>query len=154
MRKIIAVGSIVSFVTSCVAPPPITIPQAQAICASQPFSLLGSCIRNQLNMVYPAWHSNAEADLADVYISWVEAAGVHVADGSMNEGDARLGAATVWSRMLEIRSQRQAISQEMAASQMLAGLALLNASHQQPSYGPVISCNTVNMGQFSSTTCR
>lgn len=143
----------VSITAGCALAPPITLPQAETICESVQFQQYGACLRHQLDSAYPQWRSNREADLVDIYIAWLEAAGLRAQSGEMAQADARLGAAMLRSRLYAIRAERTAVAQQVAADQMLAGLALLNAGRPQPMTPNMITCNTHQMGASSTTTC-
>jgi hypothetical protein len=133
-----------------------TIERFEAICAGAPFPDYGSCIRSELVRDNPRWRSDPHADLVDVYLAWLDAAGARVADGRMEESDARLGAAEMKVRLKSIASERAtnaSIQQQAALSRMLAGLAIMNASVPQP--GPLIQCRTTPTGLGTTmTTCH
>jgi len=153
--KRIAIGLILISLTGCVSvPPPMSLAQAEYACSTVEFAGQGGCIRSQLDSNYPAWHSNREGDLADIYIAWLEAAGARVGEGSMRQEDARLGAATLKSRLMEISAQRTATATAAISAQMLAGLALLNEGAPHPLPSNTISCSSLQMGYVLNTTCR
>jgi len=149
----VVIGLILVSLAGCLSvPPPMSLAQAEGICGDRDFAHFGRCIRAELDENYPTWHSNREGDLTDIYIAWVEAAGARVGDGSMREEDARLGAVTLKSRLIEISTQRTAAANAAATEQMLAGLAFLNAGHPLPSN--TINCTSTQMGYVTNTTCR
>lgn len=132
------------------------IERFEALCANAPFPGYGRCIRSELVRDNPRWHADPHADLVDVYLAWLDAAGTHVADGRMEESDARLGAAEMKVRLKSIASERAtnaSIQQQAAMSRMLTGLAILNSATPQP--GPVIQCRTTPTGLGTTmTTCH
>lgn len=144
--------------SACVTAPPMTIPQAETRCANQAFPAVSNCIRQQLETAYPAWRSNPTADLADVYLAWLEAAGKRVERGEMDEAEARLGAATLRMRLKEVQTQRYAqaaYNQQQAMSTMLTGLALINAaSAPQVQPNMPITCTSTRSGAFTNTVCH
>lgn len=141
--------------SGCVIAPPITLPQAESNCGQVAFPEFGTCIRRQFDAQYPGWQGNHEADLAEVYVAWLEAAGARVERNEMPEDEARLGAKMLRVRLYEIVGQRRAQAaayQQQTMSNLLTGLALLNAAQPQP--GPMITCNTYYMGNNATTTCQ
>lgn len=141
--------------SGCAVAPPITLPQAESNCGQVEFREFGKCIRQQFDTQYPGWQGNHEADLAELYVAWLEAAGTRVANGTMAEDEARLGSKMLRVRLYEIVAQRRSQSaayQQQAMSNLLTGLALLNAAQPQP--GPMITCNTYYYGNNATTTCQ
>lgn len=63
----------------------------------------------------------------------------------------RLAEATLRSRILEVSGQRTYASQQASMNQVFAGLAIMNAGRQAE--GPLISCTSSQLGQFTQTTC-
>ena len=149
------IGLILLSLTGCaIVPAPMSLAQAEYACSTVEFAGQGACIRSELDTNYPAWHSNREGDLADIYIAWLEAAGARVGDGTMREEDARLGAVTLKSRLMEISAQRTAATSAAISEQMLVGLALLNAGAPHPLPSNTINCTSTQMGYVLNTTCR
>jgi hypothetical protein len=135
--------------------PDYSIEHFEAQCADAPFPSLGGCLRTKLSSDNRAWQSARNGDLAGVYVAWLEAAGAHVADGSMSEPDARLGMALLKSRWRDIESQRKTNTAVTNAAQMqsaLAGLALMNSAQPPPST-PIV-CNTTSLGGVTQTRCN
>lgn len=129
------------------------IERFESQCADVAFSARGSCIREKMTAGYPAWRSDPNADLNDVYLSWMEAAGARVAAGKMDETEARLGAAEIKLRMQQITAQRAntaSIQRQTGVAQMLTGLAIMNSANPQP--GPQITCRSVPTGLGTTTT--
>jgi hypothetical protein len=142
--------------TACSAPmfkPRHTIERFETLCAHVPFSAYGSCIRSELERDNSRWRSDPHADLVDVYLAWLDAAGARVSDGRMEEADARLGAAEIKVRLKSIASERAtntSLQQQAATSRMLTGLAIMNAASPQPS--APITCQSVPTGLGTMTT--
>lgn len=140
--------------SGCAVAPPITLPQAESNCGQVEFREFGKCIRQQFDTQYPGWQGNHEADLAELYVAWLEAAGTRVANGTMTEDEARLGSKMLRVRIYEMGAQRRYQAQMLQQSQVataLAGIALINAAQPQPS---TITCNTYYMGNNATTTCQ
>jgi len=130
-----------------------TIERFEKLCAQVPFTAYGSCMRSELERDNPNWRSDPHGDLVEVQLAWLEAAGARVADGRMEESDARLGAAEMKVRLKSIASERAtnaSIQQQAATSRMLMGLAIMNSASPQPS--PTITCQTVPTGLGTTTT--
>lgn len=137
--------------------PPMQISTFEERCAPQPFASLGTCMRDGMSRDYPSWRSDAHADLVDVYLAWLDAAGQRVAEGRMEESEARLGAAEMKVRLKQIASERAtnaSLQQQAAVSQMLSGLALMEAAQPRPVYSPQIVCTSNAYGGTVTTTCR
>lgn len=118
----------------CVTPP-ITLPQAEASCTGAPFTEYGRCIEAKFDAAYPKWRENTEADLAQAYLSWLNAAGDRINNGTMDEPTARMGAAELRTRLYQIVAQRrgnEAARKQIGLATMMNGLALMNSA--QPSY--------------------
>lgn len=137
---------------------PVTGPNLstfEAKCTATPFAEFGQCIRGELNSGYPRWHSDQHADLVDVYLAWLDAAGARVADGRMEEPEARLGAAEMKVRLKRIASERAtnaSLQQGAGISQMLTGLALINAAQPRHAYSPQIVCTSSEAVRGNITT--
>ena len=113
---------------------PFTVQQAETQCSDEPFVRLGVCIEHSLNEHYPNWTHDQQADLAQVYIAWLNAAGARVASGSMTEVDARLGAATIRSRLRDEAGARNAAleaDRQARFAAALAGVAIMQAAQPQ-----------------------
>lgn len=124
-------------------------------CYGEPFQNFGRCVEGQLNEQYPSWRRDQHADLAQVYVAWLIAAGERVERGEMTEAEAVLGKSQLYMRMKEIAGQRAynaALTQQAAMAQMLTGLALISASQPQPAMGGLIICNSTPMGGGLVTT--
>lgn len=143
--------------TGCVTAPPITLPQAESNCGQVAFSDYGGCIRQQFDAQYPAWRSNSEADLAEVYVTWLEAAGERIRRNEMTESAAKMDALTLRTRLYEIVSQRRnaaALNNQVNVMTLLTGLALINAATPQPVQSPQIICNSNTYAGNTTTICR
>lgn len=129
-----------------------------------PFSELGPCLQRVMDYRIPNWQAGKNADLRQTYVAWLVAAGQKIHEGTMTEADARLGAATIKTRLIEIELQRnanEAISQQVAMNRALAGLALMQQStytlpsSTAPTYP--ITCRTSAPNKITGqvyTTCQ
>jgi len=150
--------------------PPITLPQAESACYSAAFSRLGRCIEARFDTAYPEWRMNTEADLAQAYLSWLNAAGARVESGEMTEDEGLAGAAEMRTRIYKIRAERPVAAppppparREFDISAMLMGLALIEMSRSQsysipqPAMAPPITCRTYPVNPITGqiqTVCQ
>lgn len=153
MRKGIVLGAIL--LSACVTSP--RMEDFEQECIDLAFPQFGGCLERAMDRMYPAWRRDPHGDLAEAYIAWIRAAGIRVAAGTMEEHDARYGAAVVKSNMKRVAAERdayRAMSQQAAISQMLSGLALMNAA-QEPASSPTIICTSSEAVRgYITTTCR
>ncbi len=136
--------------------PNYSVEHFEALCQGEPFAGYGACVRTKMTADNLKWRSQPNGDLNDLYLSWLEAAGHHVEDGSLSEPDARLGAANLRVRLAQLSAERKtmtAVQRQAALSQTLVGLALVDAS--QPRAPSVITCTSqpVMAGQVR-TVCN
>jgi len=134
-----------------------SIERFEAQCEATPFQARGACTRTKMTAGYPSWRSDSNADLWDVYLAWMEAAGARVSDGRMEEADAKLGAAEMKLRLKSISEQRAtsaAIRDQIATTQLLTGLALMQSAQPQPAViaPTAITCTTYATNAISGHT--
>jgi hypothetical protein len=165
--RIILIAAIAVFVSGCSAqrfqdtfraaggkvfPVHYSIERFEAKCSTEPAASFGVCVRRELEAGYPRWRSDKEADLMDVYVAWLQAAGERITAGTMSDADMRLGAAMLKSQWKDITSQRAAnaaaVNQSRSAA-MLTGLALMNSASPQ---SPQIVCRSTPTGLGTTTT--
>jgi hypothetical protein len=139
----------------CAATPPkYTLVNAEADCVAKnaPFSLFSGCIETQMRDNAPAWQLEDDADLLNVYLSWLNAAGARVARGELDETAAKLKAADLKAQIISLSKERRSAARQQALNTTLAGFAILNAA---PRPGPAITCRTVPTGLGTTmTTCQ
>lgn len=116
---------------------------AATYCPEVPFTALSYCVRSRFDTVYPRWRSDANADLVNIFLAWSDAAASHVADGTLNEAEARQRADALEARLDQILAERRRnaqlkaqINSQIAAQMMLAGFALIAAGQTQPVMPP------------------
>lgn len=115
---------------------------AASYCSEMPFAGLSACVLNRFNMAYPRWHSDANADLVNIFLAWADAAGHRVAEGTLNEQDAKQKAYELQGRLDQIaynRRIRREINSQVAAQLMLTGAAFVAAAGQQAPMAPVVT---------------
>jgi hypothetical protein len=114
---------------------------AASYCSQMPFTSLSACVLDRFSMAYPRWRSDANADLVNIFVAWADAAGNHVAEGTLSEQDAKQKAYELQGRLDQIaynRRIRREINSQLAAQMMLAGIALMSAAGQ-PAPSPLVA---------------
>jgi hypothetical protein len=108
---------------------------AEYFCTDVPFPTVSGCVRSQFDKNYPRWHSDANADLVNIFLSWTSAEAERVIKGEVSQADAMARAQTLQRRLDQLANARRAraqINSEIAAQEMLAGLAIMASAQQQP----------------------
>lgn len=150
MRRMIVLGA--AILCGCVAHKP-RLADVEMNCSGVSFQSYGGCLEANLSAYYPRWRQDNHGDLVGTYFAWLKAAGARVANGNMDVNDALMGAATMKARLTEIAVQRDAnrqMSRQAGTAQMLAGLALIQASRPVPvapvtpmAFPKLITCDTI-----------
>lgn len=132
---------------------------AQTWCASIPFQNVTNCVRTQFDAGYPGWQSDGNADLVNIFLTWSDAAGKRVQDGTMTDAEAQAAAQTLYQRLENIAYNRRIaheIDSQAAANLMLTGMAIMEMGQSRPLVAPAqpIYCKTIVVGQVYRTVCQ
>jgi hypothetical protein len=101
--------------------------QMESECIQGPFVDLRACIERQLVENYGNWRTDPDTPLVDAYFSWLTAASTRVTEGSMKEGEAKMGAVELRTRLSSMSVDVQP-NQSFNYGAFLAGYALLQSS--------------------------
>jgi hypothetical protein len=132
---------------------------AQTWCSSIPFQNVGNCVREQFGAGYPGWERDGNADLVNIFLTWSDAAGKRVQDGTMANAEAQAAAQTLFQRLENIAYNRRIareINSQAAANLMLTGLAIMELGQPQTVVAPTqpVYCKTIVYGQTYRTVCQ
>jgi hypothetical protein len=113
---------------------------AATYCPEVPFTALSYCVRSRFDTVYPRWRSDANADLVNIFLAWSDAAAAHVADGTLNEAQARQRADALEARLDQILDPSPPV--------------ITTPQYRPPSVPRPIVCSVMGSGQFATAVCH